>query len=367
VADSANDMDLGPVVAAASRDPAFLAGRISLAGAEQALAARLDIDQPRLQRLLLCRPPSPSRFVAEVHEIADLAGVDAGKLATGLREVDALGALRVGGEVHLGGTGMLAAAYDIHDDHVTTAPDRAEYVRTLAGRFWATAPERVRRERDVEAALAWSTRLTLVILSPLTLAAIRRWLAERGVPASGEAGDHASRGFLVAWRGVGVVFCDGAFGVAERRFTIAHELGHFILGYSEPRGRVMRDAPELLEVVDGIRSATSADRARAALARVPIGIHTHVFDDDVSAPSDLTVAGLAEDEASRFALELLAPWDETLAAAREVTAASAPYRKILERSAELMIGHFGIPLYAARARASQALDALGMHPGFFDR
>jgi Zn-dependent peptidase ImmA (M78 family) len=367
VHDSVSEVDLEPVVAAARRDPSFLAGRVSLAGAEPAVATQLDLDRHRLQQLLLCKPPSVSRFAADVQAIADLIGVKPTRLAAVLREVDAVGALRgVGEQLHFGRAGALAAAHDISDDHVTPATEQAERLRELAGRFWSAAPRHVTRERDLMAAVAWSAQVALVALSPLTLGQVRQWLHDRGVPVSGQSDERAVRGFLVAWRGVGVVFFDATLNAAERQFTMAHELGHFLLDYEEPRRRVLRDAPELLEVVDGVRAPSASDRARALLAQVPVGVHTHLLGARTDGGHD-SLGGHAEDQASRFALELLAPWEETLQVAQGAAQQQAPYRLIVARAAELMAAQFALPSYAAQSRTRQALDELGVRPGFFDR
>jgi hypothetical protein len=364
VADSANDADLEPVVAAARRDPAFLASRMSLAGAEQALGARLNLDRSHMQRLLLCRPPTRSRFAAEVTQMADLVGTEPAQLAALLREVEAVGGLRgLVDELPLDRPGLLTAARDAEDAHVTSASERAERLRELAAAFWDEVPRQVRDARDFEAAATWSMPLAVIVMSPLTLAGIRDWFADHEIPVAGDQHSGRVQGFLVAWRGVGIVFCDGTADAAERRFTLAHEVGHFLLDYDRPRRRVLRDAPELLEVVDGVRRVTPSDRAQALLARVPLGVHTQVLDD--SRPGQDDPAG--EDEASRFALEVLAPWHEVIAAARDLAAAPTPYRETLGRATSLISGRFVMPPYAARARARQALETLGVRPGFFDR
>lgn len=369
MAGSPDDTDLEPVVAAARQDPAFLAGRVSLAGAEQAIAERLNLDRFRVQRLLLCPPPAPSRFAADVTEIARLVGADPELLAVLLREVEAVGGLRgLAGELSFDRSGLLAAARDAEEAHVTLTAGAAEHLRGLAAQFWAGAPGNVRGERDIEAAVTWSMPLAVVVMAPLTLAGIQEWLAGRGIPVAGERSRDRDRvrGFLVAWRGVGMVFCDGTADAGERRFTLAHEVGHFLLDYDGPRRRVLRDVPELLEVVDGLRPATASDRAQALLAGVRIGVHTQLLDDGESSPADRDARGAMEDQASHFALELLAPWEEAVAAIRGLTAATAPYRDILAQATDLITNRFAIPPYAARTRARQALDALGIHRGFFD-
>lgn len=351
--------DVGPVVAALRDDPGFLAARVHAAGAEDEITARLGLDPPRLRRLLLCRAPAPSRFAADVHAIAELVEGEPGTLAAALREVDALVALRGADEpLRLGEAGLLAAAHPSDDDHVRPAVDGAERLRELAEAFWARAPESARRYRDVEAAAPWAALLAVVSMPELTLADVRGWLRSHDVPVTGGDDDLRLRGFLVAWRGIGVAFYDGTLDPDERRFTLAHEVGHFLLDYDLPRRRVLRDAPDLLEVVDGVRPVTASDRARAVLAGVPIGVHTHPLGADEGAE--------AEDEASRFALELLSPWDELLDVVRNAFGGRT-YQLRLRGATHAVALRFRLPERAARVRARQALDALGIRPGFFER
>jgi hypothetical protein len=353
--------DVGPVVAALRDDPAFLAARVHAAGAEDEIGARLGLDTPRLQRLLLCRVPASSRFAADVHAIAELVDREPGPLAAVLREVDALVALRGAREpLRLGDAGLLAAAHPADDDHVRPVTDGVERLRELAAAFWARAPETARRHRDVEAAAPWAALLAVVPLPELTLGDVRGWLRSRDVPVAGGDDGLRLRGFLVAWRGIGVAFYDETLDAGERRFTLAHEVGHFLLDYELPRRRVLRDAPDLLELVDGVRPVNASDRAQAVLAGVPVGVHTHPFGTDEGAEAE------AEDEASRFALELLSPWDELLDVVRNAFGGRT-YQLRLRGATHAVALRFRLPERAARVRARQALDALGVQPGFFER
>ncbi|MGH3320502.1 MAG: ImmA/IrrE family metallo-endopeptidase [Streptosporangiaceae bacterium] len=355
---STDDADLDPVVAALRDDPAFLAGRFALTDDGRGVAERLGLDEGRLRRLLLCKAPTPSRFAADVRAIAGLVTADPSALTATLREVEAVAGLRgVRETLRLGSAeGVLAAARDETDDHMGPAADREVQLRELADGVWRACPEEVREARDIDAAVAWSAALALVSLPRLSVAAVREWLADRGVPTAGGDDGVPLRGFLVAYRGVGLVFVDGTLDAAERRFTVAHEVGHFLLDYQLPRRRVLRDAPGLIEVVDGVRPATPSDRAQAVLARVPLGPHTHRLGHHN-----------VEDTASRFALELLSPLGEALDAVRETTERQTSYRFALGTAARRLADRFQIPPYAARTRARQALDALDIHPDFFER
>lgn len=367
---SADSADLGPVVAALRDDPEFLAGRLGQAG-NDVMAAHLDLEESRLQRLLLCKAPAPSRFLGDVQAIAEHVGTDPTAFAVTLREADALIGLRGAGQpIRLGTTeGMLAAARDDTDDHVTVSTDREVQLRELADEVWQACPEDVRHARDIDAAVAWSASLALVTLPRLTLSDVRDWLADHGVSA---AGDDTTplRGFLTAYRGVGIIAVDGKLDTVERRFTVAHEVGHFLLDYQLPRRRTRRDAPNLLEVVDGVREPTASDRAQAVLARVPLGPHTHqLARAGDSAPDTVqeSAAGGAEDTASRFALELLSPWADALDLVRDAARREQPYRPTVVAATDRLAARFQLPSFAAHTRARQTLDALGIRPGFFDR
>lgn len=360
MAGSVDDAGLGPVVAAARSDAKLLAGRLAGVEAPESLADRLGLDTVRLHRLLLCKTPAPSRFAEQIQQIAAYVEVHPDRLAAVFREVDAVTALRNSARlVEVGAPGLLAAARAVDDDHVSASAEAAVRSKELADQFWARTPDRLRGGADLDAAVVSSLPLALVTMSGLTLAGVRAWLGERGIRAAGGQ-DARLRGFLVAWRGVGLLFCDGTLDAAERRFTIAHEVGHFVLDYEQPRRRVLRDAPELLEVVDGAREATAADRTRALLARAPLGLHTHALGGEAEPVAE-------EDEASRFALELLAPWDELLNLVRHDLVEGEAYRMTVARITASVADRFTLPEFAARARTITALDALGVRPGFFER
>src|SRR5262249_43024796 len=109
--------------------------------------------------------------------------------------------------------------------------------------------------------------------------------------------------FLMALGGVGLILVDARDDAAQRRVSLAHEAGHFIVEYLLPRRVVEHSRPDLLDVVDGVRPPTASERLSAILGDVPIGVHTHLLDN--AAPTDRI--DRAEWKARRVALELLAP------------------------------------------------------------
>ncbi|MDI3315945.1 MAG: hypothetical protein QJR12_17235 [Mycobacterium sp.] len=301
-------------------------------------------------------------------EIAGYVNTDPDALAAVLREAGVLAALSqrratAPNETQPSLTGMLAAARDVVAEQLPVGPAPSG-PRELAAATWEATPSDVRERRDVQAAVVWTSPAMVVSLKQLHLAAVNEWLEERGVPPLPD-GVGWLRGLLIAWRGHAAIFVDGTLPEPERRFTLAHEHGHLLLDYFVPRQRVMRDAPELLDVIDGHRLPTDADRARAILARVPLGVHTHMLHrDDHGGAAETTLR--AEEGASIYALELLAPWDDVLNMLR-AKPLRGTYSECVAAAAAELAEAFDIPAEAAQVRATGALAALGIRPGFFDR
>src|SRR2546423_9238676 len=89
--------------------------------------------------------------------------------------------------------------------------------------------------RSLERAVTLALPVALVKLSRPMLRDIERWLERRGVPLSFGCRSRAVRGCLIAFGGRGLIFVDGADPDDERRFSVAHEGGHFIVDYLLPR------------------------------------------------------------------------------------------------------------------------------------
>jgi hypothetical protein len=364
VVDSGSDADLSGIAVELRDSPAFLAGWLDGTPAADQLLARLGLDQAGRDRLLVCRTPRPDHFAADVEAIAGYLGVDALALAMVLREAATLAALagRGPGEQAVG---LLAAARDTAEEQLPRSLG-ADRLRRLAEATWAATPPAAREAHDVEAAVAWSSPVAVVSLPRLALPSANAWLDAHGIPRLGGGIDGPLHGLLVAWRGNGIIFVDGTLGAVERRFVVAHEHGHFLLDYLEPRRRVLVDAPELLAVIDGHRAPTSADRARAVLARVPLGLHTHLLERDAAGGASHEVVA-AEDAASLYALELLTPWDAVLERVRALLPGDQRYPRLLEVAAETVAREFALPADPAASRAAAALEALGVRRRFFDR
>jgi hypothetical protein len=191
------------------------------------------------------------------------------------------------------------------------------WVAELAGAFWELARESEPFPRNLRRAIARAVPLSVVLLPQLSVSAALRWLQTAGLVCELPGQDRPLRGCLVARCGHGVALIDGADADDEQRYSIAHELAHFLRDYWNERRRIgKRLGLAALEVLDGERPPTSQERLQAMLRNVSLGFHLHLMERDAegqpTTPSILT----SEADADRLAYELLAPADEVLAHAQ---------------------------------------------------
>lgn len=273
------------------------------------LAARLHAPEARFDELALCRTPRrDERFRSDVHAIASLVDADKVALAKVVRFVDALTTLAIAPASDM--APMLAAARQVDDEHV-----RPAFVEQGLQASWLTEGVDLlwgdfggdEFPRDVELALLWRMPLAIIEMNDLSGVNVMEWLAARGLRLPVHVAPGALRGALVAFAGSGVLFLDATDDASERRLTVAHEGAHFAVDYWLPRAKLAKRAPHLLEVVDGLREPDPDDHVDALLARIPFGVHTHLFERDESGGTRDTAVGHAEERATQVAWELLAP------------------------------------------------------------
>jgi hypothetical protein len=359
-----NDRVVNGVFERAQDSTEFLAGYLPRRR-HQELARALRLDTRQLRRLLLCRPPRAAHYVADTTAIAEFVGAAPTALAESLRQLIALSALDQYSAERAQPDVLLRAARDVTPEPYgpTTRPTS---VTSLVAQVDQTRRSLPKGDHDIAAWVAWHSPVAVVVVPRLTLARTSEWLEGNGVVVPLDIPDRLVRGLLIAWRGSGLIFVDGALSRADRDLTIAHDWGHYLLDYQIPRARMLERAPGLLEVVDGYRTATREERIEGLLADVPIGLHTHFLERDGAGDAPWDVA-LHEDGATAFALELLAPWTRVLATLRGIVSTDEPFDLRLAKATQALITRFGLPTDAAEARARRALRALGWGPGFFER
>lgn len=222
----------------------------------------------------------------------------------------------------------------------------------VAASFWARVGAEEPFPRTLEQSILWALPLTIVKLPRLRLSKIQEWLAHRAVPSAWTSADRELRACLIASRGHGVVFLDGADPADELRFSLAHEAAHFMLDHIVPRERAVAALGDsIVGVLDGDRTPTVEERLSAMLRGVELRTLTHLL--DRSADGDLLHghALSSEDRADRLALELLAPRGAIATAVRGACGESIE-RAPAEVVSQLLRSQFGLPSGVAASYAA---------------
>lgn len=233
----------------------------------------------------------------------------------------------------------------------------ATWLQEAADRFWLDADGASEFPRNIEKAVVYALPLGIVLLPQLWISDLVYWMEQRKLQCPFQGNDRPLRGCLVAYSGRGLVIISGQDSEDERRFTVAHEVAHFILDYILVRKRIVESlGSDVLEVLDGIRPATFEERINAVVSDASIGVHVHAMDrtkdGDIFQGSVLK----AEDNADLLALELLAPSREIYS--RLPIKAGGSFREVMNHATQFLKNDFGLPDSVAKLYAYHLVDKL---------
>ena len=223
--------------------------------------------------------------------------------------------------------------------------------------FWQLAGQREQYPRSLERPLALALPVALVKMPRLTLVSIEHYLRLRQVPFTFHDESWPVRGCLVAYAGKGMIFVDGADPSDEMRFSIAHEIGHFLIDYWLVRRKaICAFGPSIADVIDGKRRPNLEERFRSVMGGIRIGVHTNLLERQLDQPDSNPQIWSIEDQADRAALELLAPYKEILTRSD----ISLPtYAKRVSSVEVILVDYYGLPAILARDYASKLLLDIG--------
>jgi hypothetical protein len=220
-------------------------------------------------------------------------------------------------------------------------------IKEAADFFWRAAGHRETFPRQLEEPATWGLPVAIVKLPRLWGADVREYLA-RTVKQNVSLSDSvALKGFMIAAAGKGLLFVNGSDPGDEQRYSLAHEIAHFLLEYHLPRLRTIELlGPQICEVLDGQRPATIEERVHAILARAPASLYEYRIGQFTDKRSAMLARNQAEDDADALAVELLAPSDVIIYRAtkwRRKLASDA----LCVRLRKMLIRDFGLPEFAA--------------------
>ena len=178
----------------------------------------------------------------------------------------------------------------------------------LAERFWSLAGCRESFPRSLETPLSWALPVALIKLPRLEVSSLTEWLDRQGIVPPFTVAYRCLRACLVARAGYGMIFLNGSDSEDERRFSLAHEISHFMLDYWQPREHALSVLGSgIQDVLDGRRPPTSKERLGGLFQSVSWQTFTHLMDRSPSGQVEHLRILDSEDRADRLALELLAP------------------------------------------------------------
>jgi hypothetical protein len=211
-----------------------------------------------------------------------------------------------------------------------------------AEQFWRQAGTPPAFPRDLRPAVAHALPLSVTYLPRLRTSDVDAYLRRRGVACALAAGSRPLHACLIAYRESGFVFVDGADLPDEQRFSLAHEVAHFMHDHLRPRRQAAaRLGASALEVLDGRRAATAAERYGAILRDISLTPFVHLTERSIN--GDILAAAIeeAESAADLLAYELLAPADGVIECCTDAASAA--------RELEEM---YGLPAGPARRYAA---------------
>ncbi|WDF54338.1 ImmA/IrrE family metallo-endopeptidase [Mucilaginibacter sp. KACC 22063] len=182
------------------------------------------------------------------------------------------------------------------------------YAVSVAKEFWSATGLSTEPPFDIAGAVSLLFPIDIVQLSELSTAKIDHWFSARNVNIQTHVQDRPLHGFVVFSRGVGFMFINGTDDEQERRYTIAHEVSHFLLDYKIPRDKIIKKlGAEVEEVLDGIREPSSKEMVEGIIKHVAVKPFTHLLEKEGDGSFENLQVYYAENNADTLALELLAP------------------------------------------------------------
>jgi hypothetical protein len=246
-------------------------------------------------------------------------------------------------------------------------PDNSYLIENMAREFWEMADDAGESDglpRNIKTAITLALPLEVYPVAALRVSHVLAWARRVQVPHRIRGRDRRLHGCLLADRGKGTIFVDASDADDEQRFTLAHELAHFLLDYQFPRQRAISAlGPSILAVLDGERAPSLAERVHAVMSAVHIGTLSHVMERPESGlPTNIVLD--IEDRADRLALELLAPAESVSDVVQQETA-SGEFEARLVYATQLLTRSYGLPAEIAMTYARYVLARLG-EPTFRD-
>ncbi len=241
-------------------------------------------------------------------------------------------------------------------------------VRYWAGWFWKLAGGRPQYPPDIGYAASCALAVAVHAAPGLTVRAAAARLPRFGVsiPSQFPSADRPLRGCIAVGRVGAVILVDGDDSEDERRFTVAHEVSHYILEVHAHRERAERlMGGDYLAILYGSREPSYDQRVDAWLKRVRTIPFGHLMDRAPDGGYGCGQTLSAECDADTLAVEMLAPRSEMARAVRANR--HLPFRRAVDEAALAARRRYGLPPSIATEYADRLVWKIRGGPSVAER
>lgn len=217
---------------------------------------------------------------------------------------------------------------------------------------------------DLAGLLAYAYPVTMEEISGLSIHRMCTWFEQHKLMLSiPEVPDRPLFGCLIACQGQGWIFLEKLAPPEEKRFTLAHEFGHYVIEHLIPRETAIGQIGDgINEVLDGKRASTWDEQLMALRKQIDLQPYCHFMERGTNGQIVDTRTTQAEIEADFLALELLAPYRIVLD-----RCGSRDYDDMQEFIFTDLTNDFGLPAEIAQQYAVQLTGTFSHHPSLSDR
>jgi IrrE N-terminal-like domain len=240
-------------------------------------------------------------------------------------------------------------------------------IERIAREFWSTADQVHRLNFDILSAVNASLIIDLIPVQQLSLGNIETWLAARTITIDLHVNDRSLHGALLIKDGSVFMFVDATGDEVQQRFTIAHEVSHFLLDYQLPKERaILALGKEIEDVLNGTSAPTTAQLVLSVIKGINIDPYTFLIEKTGNGSFISWSNFNSENEADYLALELLAPRimviNDTVSSAKRLT-----YSQFTRKSHEILMKKYRIPSEVAHQYATELAYSVTNGPSFLDK
>lgn len=227
-------------------------------------------------------------------------------------------------------------------------------ISDLAENFWKEAelsPIYPLQVTILEQAICLQLPIDIVRLNKLSAYNVVSWLAERNCKIELEQ-DCSLCGLLFIQKGQGIVFLNGTLSIQEQCYTVAHEIGHYLLEFEHPRKKANLILGDKIEdVFWGLRKPTIEEELTGIIRQANVSPYIHLLEVERSSPEERFQVWTAEGRADALAMELLAPF-KRVCAEMNVKGRTWAFSSIREELPEILVRQFGLPQAVAKQYAT---------------